>query len=221
MNFRDPFGESALILLSGGQDSATCLAMAQAQFKTLRAIGFQYGQRHSVEIESARELAKLVDVSFSVFDLSTISEMTENALMSELPISCEEGALPNTFVDGRNLMFLLYAAIYAKRFGIHDLITGVCQTDYSGYPDCRQPFIDSAEQTLSLAMDYKFRIHTPLMYLTKAETVKKMVEMGRLDWYSKTHTCYLGQYPPCGTCPACVLRAKGFELAEVRDPLLS
>lgn len=215
----DSLGSSVVVLLSGGQDSATCLAYAVQQFDAVRCIGFEYGQRHSIEIESAKALATHVGVPFSLFNVPVLSEMTDNALLSDQPIVHETGQLPNTFVDGRNMVFLLYAAIYAKQLGCHDVMTGVCQTDYSGYPDCRQEFIVSAQQSLSFAMDYKFRIHTPLMHLTKADTVLWMSEMGCIDWYKHTHTCYLGTRPPCKTCPACQLRAKGFLEAGISDPL--
>lgn len=216
-----PHGDSVVVLLSGGQDSATCLAAAQSVFKTIRAIAFQYGQRHATEIESARALANEAGVPLEVFTLPVLSQMTDNALMSDQPILQQAGQLPNTFVDGRNMVFLLYAAIYAKQFDCHDILTGVCQTDYSGYPDCRESFVNSAQETLSLAMDYPFRLHTPLMHLTKKETVLWMKEMGKLDWYAKTHTCYKGQKPPCGECPACELRAKGFLDAGEVDPLVA
>ena len=219
-NSNEILDRSAVVLLSGGQDSATCLAYSKTRFEFVHAICFQYGQRHSIEIECAKLLAEEAGVDLKVFTIPVLSQMTDNALMSDVPIQQKAGELPNTFVDGRNMVFLMYATIYAKQFDCHDVITGVCQTDYSGYPDCREEFILSAQQTLSFAMDYEFRIHTPLMHLTKAQTVDWMVQMGKLDWYSKTHTCYVGSQPPCRTCPACVLRQNGFEEAGIEDPLL-
>jgi 7-cyano-7-deazaguanine synthase len=126
--------------------------------------------------------------------------------------------MPNTFVPGRNLFFLSVAAVVAKQHGIRILYTGVCQTDYSGYPDCRATFVKSLNVTLNLAMEDHFEIRTPLMWMTKSETVLLMAEMGRLEWYGHTYTCYEGVVPPCGTCPSCLLRAKGFHEAGIFDP---
>lgn len=214
--------EKVLVLLSGGQDSATCLAIAQTEFLHVETLGFYYGQRHQIELEQAKSLAKMVQVPFEILDLSLLSQLTHNSLThSGLKIETKPGELPNTFVDGRNMLFLTFAAIYAKQKGIHYIYTGVCQTDYSGYPDCRDDFIQSLNQTLNLAMEYPFQIVTPLMWLTKAQTVQRMQELGRLDWYRMTHTCYEGMRPPCGKCPACLLRQKGFDEAGVVDPLLT
>ena len=177
--------EKALVLFSGGQDSTTCLAKALPDYNgAITTIGFDYGQRHAVELEQAKIIANLAGVPFTIIDMTLLSKLTQNALTrNTIPIESKDGELPNTFVDGRNHMFISVAAIYAKQQGISHLITGVCETDYSGYPDCRQDFIHSLNHTLNLAMDTSFVIHTPLMHLTKAETVLLMDSLGRLDWY--------------------------------------
>ena len=213
--------ERAFVLFSGGQDSTTCLAQALHDFDgSVHCVGFKYGQLHSIELEQASKIAKLAGVGFDVVDLSFISDLSDNALTnSSIPIEHKDGELPSTFVEGRNMFFLSSAAVLAKKMGCHVIYTGVCQTDYSGYPDCRDEFIKSLEKTTSLALDYKIEIRTPLMWLTKAETILLMDKLGNLDWYGYSHTCYKGQRPACGTCPACRLRLKGFEEAGVKDPL--
>ncbi|MFA5878765.1 MAG: 7-cyano-7-deazaguanine synthase QueC [Candidatus Margulisiibacteriota bacterium] len=212
----------ALVLLSGGQDSTTCLAIALKAFPNqVEAIGFNYGQRHLAELKAAEKIARIAQIPFKVLDLSLLGQITHNALTSkEIKIEQNQGQLPSTFVDGRNMVFLLFAAIYAKNKNIKNIYIGACQTDYSGYPDCRDEFIKSANQTLNLAMDYEFKIITPLMWLTKAEEIKLMQLLGNLAWYQHTLTCYEGINPPCGICPACKLRAKGFQEANISDPLL-
>lgn len=212
----------ALVLLSGGQDSATCLAVAMKEFSgQVEAVGFYYGQRHRVELEQAKIIAQLANIHFQTVDLSFISTLSHNALTSpSIPIEERENEPPSTCVDGRNLFFISTAAVIAKQRGIRTLYTGVCQTDYSGYPDCRDDFIKSLNATLNLSMEYKFDIRTPLMWLTKAETVLLMKELNRLEWYKETHTCYEGSRPACGVCPACKLRKNGFFEAGVQDPLL-
>lgn len=208
--------EKALVIFSGGQDSTTCLIQAIRQYgrENVEAITFQYGQRHNIELEKARSIAADLGIPQTLLDLTLMQQVTCNALMDETAaIQTGENGLPNTFVDGRNALFLLYAAIYAKSRGIHHIITGVCETDFSGYPDCRDVFIKSMNVTLNLAMDYAFQIHTPLMYLTKAQTWALADEMGVLDYIrTHTHTCYLGTEGGCGECPSCVLRERG--LAE-------
>lgn len=181
---------------------------------------FDYGQRHRIEIEQARQITTLARVPFTLIDLSFLGQLTENALTRrDIPIQDVPGQLPSTFVDGRNHMFLSIAAILAKQKGIRRIYTGVCQTDFSGYPDCRDSFVKSLNVTLNLAMDYEFDIRTPLMWLTKAETVLLMKQLGKLEWYAYTHTCYEGKRPACGVCPACKLRLKGFRDAAIPDPL--
>ncbi len=211
----------ALVLFSGGQDSTTCLAQALADYPgQVEAVGFNYGQLHHIELDQAAFLAQKAGVPFHVVDLRFLSAITSNALMdASIKIESLPGQLPSTFVEGRNVFFLSTAAVIAKQKGIRFLYTGVCETDYSGYPDCRENFIRSIEHTLSLAMDYPFTVVTPLMRLTKAETVVFMQKLGKLDWYAHTHTCYKGMRPACGQCPACVLRLKGFREAGIADPL--
>jgi 7-cyano-7-deazaguanine synthase len=184
------------------------------------AVAFDYGQRHRIELEQAGLIAKMVGVSFRVIDCTWMAGLSQNSLTSiDIPIAQSPGELPNTFVDGRNLFFLSIAAVIAKQQAIHTLYTGVCETDFSGYPDCRNAFIRSLEATLRLALDYTIDIQTPLMWLSKADTVRRMQTLGKLDWYAHTHTCYEGLRPACGTCPACLLRLRGFKDAGVVDPI--
>lgn len=193
---------------------AAARAKDQDLSKGQQAITFQYGQRHAVELERARWIAQDLGVKQTVLDLSLMQQITHNTLMDNTA-AIETGAngLPNTFVDGRNALFLLYAAIYAKGQGIRHIIAGVCETDFSGYPDYRDVFVKSMNVTLNLAMDYAFQIHTPLMYLTKAQTWALADEMGRLNYIRKhTHTCYNGVVGGCHECPSCLLRERG--LAE-------
>lgn len=213
--------KKALVLLSGGQDSTTCLAWALKRFDQVYAICFNYDQRHKIELKAAKKIAKLTSAPLKTVKIDLFKNLTKNAL-TDKTLAIKNGStssLPSTFVDGRNLIFLSTAAIYAKNLGIHEIITGVCQTDYSGYPDCRDQFIKSLQKTLTLSMDYTFKIHTPLMWLNKAETVKLMQKLGHLDLLAHTHTCYEGKQPPCGKCPACLLRQKGFKEAKIKDPL--
>jgi 7-cyano-7-deazaguanine synthase len=187
---------SALVLLSGGQDSTTCLHWAKARFEAVRAIGFDYGQRHRIELDQARTIAELANVPFHVFDM--IGLVGDSALTDPGRDTSgshgRDASLPATFVPARNLLFLSIAAGHAYSRGIHDLVTGVCQTDFSGYPDCRRVFIESLETTLSLAMaPSDFRIHTPLMYLDKADTFKLAADLGVLELVLEhTHTDYHG-----------------------------
>ncbi|UOO81584.1 7-cyano-7-deazaguanine synthase QueC [Uruburuella testudinis] len=205
--------EKALVIFSGGQDSTTCLIQAIQTYgrDNVEAITFQYGQRHAVELEKARWIAADLRIRQTVLDLSLMQQITHNALMDgNAEIQTASNGLPNTFVDGRNALFLLYAAIYAKSQGIAHIITGVCETDFSGYPDCRDVFVKSMNVTLNLAMDYAFQIHTPLMYLTKAQTWALADHLGAFDYIREhTHTCYMGVDGGCGECPSCVLRERG------------
>ena len=206
----------ALVVFSGGQDSTTCLFQAMQQYgaENVQAITFAYGQRHGVELERAASIAQELGIRQTVLDLSLITAITHNALTdAQAAIQTDAQGMPNTFVDGRNALFLLYAAIYAKSQNIRDIFIGVCETDFSGYPDCRQIFVQSMNVTLNLAMAYDFRLHTPLMYLTKKETWALADELGVLDYIrTRTHTCYLGVDGGCHECPSCVLRERG--LAE-------
>lgn len=219
--------EKALVVLSGGQDSTTCLYWAIDRFggDAVSSVTFDYGQRHRVELESARRVAASAGVPNVVLPLDTFAALAGNALTD--PSICvpggdvEEEALPATFVPGRNLVFLTYAAAYAWPRRIVDLVAGVAQTDYSGYPDCRRETIDALEKTLELGMERRFTIHTPLMYLSKKETVLLAKELGALGAMAYTHTCYNGLRPPCGECAACRLRARGFAEAGIADPLVT
>lgn len=216
MNISNPnYNRKAIVIFSGGQDSTTCLFQAIAEYgkENVETMTFQYGQRHSIELEKAKWIAQDLGVKQTFIDTSVIKAITHNALMDEnVHIEQKDNKLPNTFVDGRNALFLLYAAIYAKGQGIQDIITGVCETDFSGYPDCRDVFIKSMNVTLNLAMDYQFNIKTPLMYLTKAQTWQLADELGVLDYVCNyTHTCYEGVDGGCSQCPSCILRDKGLK----------
>lgn len=206
----------ALVVFSGGQDSTTCLFQAMQQYgaANVQAITFAYGQRHGIELERAASIAQELGIRQTVLDLSLITSITHNALTdAQEAIQTDAQGMPNTFVDGRNALFLLYAAIYAKSQNIRDIFIGVCETDFSGYPDCRQIFVQSMNVTLNLAMAYDFHLHTPLMYLTKKQTWALADELGVLDYIrTRTHTCYLGVDGGCHECPSCVLRERG--LAE-------
>ena len=208
----------ALVVLSGGQDSTTCLYWAIEKFgkDNVLAIGFDYGQRHKTELTCACEICESEGIGYEVIPTPIINQLSENSLTREdIAVETEkpEGAPPNTFVEGRNHLFLSYAAIYAKTHGITDIVTGVCETDFSGYPDCRDVFVKSLNVTLNLAMDYNFVIHTPLMWLTKAQTWELADELGVMDIiYNKTLTCYNGVMGEgCGNCPACFLRKRGYD----------
>ncbi|OQP07783.1 7-cyano-7-deazaguanine synthase QueC [Geobacillus sp. 46C-IIa] len=206
--------EKAVVVFSGGQDSTTCLFWAKKQFAEVEAVTFDYGQRHRREIDVAASIADELGVRHTVLDMSLLGQLAPNALTrGEIAIEQKEGELPTTFVDGRNLLFLSFAAVLAKQRGARHLVTGVCETDFSGYPDCRDIFIKSLNVTLNLAMDYPFVIHTPLMWLTKAETWKLADGLGALEFVrTKTLTCYNGVIADgCGECPACVLRKRGLE----------
>lgn len=219
--------EKALVVLSGGQDSTTCLYWALVRFtrRHVEAITFDYGQRHRIELECAASVAAFAGVGHTVLPIDTFAALGGNALTDvaePVPQGTETagGELPATFVPGRNLVFLTFAAAHGWPRGIADLVTGTAQTDYSGYPDCRRATIDALERTLSLGLEREIRIHTPLMKLSKKETVLLARDLGAIDAMALTHTCYRGERPPCGTCAACLLRAKGFAEAGIVDPLL-
>lgn len=208
--------DSALVVFSGGQDSTTCLFWAKKHFKKVYALSFIYGQKHEKEVELARAIAKKADVDFHVMDVSFIGRLGKNSLTDTSVRMDEvkpEDSYPNTFVPGRNLFFLSIAAVYAREQGIYDLVTGVSQTDFSGYPDCRDAFIKSLNVTLDLAMDEQFVIHTPLMWIDKMQTWALADELGVLDIVrNETLTCYNGiPGDGCGHCPACNLRREGLE----------
>lgn len=210
--------ERAVVVFSGGQDSTTCLAQAVRDCGkgNVFCITFHYGQRHGLEVEVAKTIAADFGVAeHRLVNLDWYGQITTNALLDpSLAIAKDEAsACPNTVVDGRNMMFLLIAAIFAKSKGIRDIVTGVCETDFSGYPDCRDVFIKSCNVTLNLAMAYDFRILTPLMDLTKEQTWELADRLGVLQYVAeRTLTCYNGVIGPgCGTCPSCVLRRRGYE----------
>ena len=208
--------KSALVLHSGGQDSTTCLFWALKHFEEVRTLCITYGQRHALEVEVAQKIATKAGVPFQVLDARVISELADNSLTNHFLAMDEEkpaNAYPNTFVPGRNLFFLTFAAVIARSHGIWNIVTGVSQADYSGYPDCRDTFIRSANATLNLAMDEQFIIHTPLMWLSKADTWALVDELGVFDIVrNDTLTCYNGILADgCGHCPACKLRKAGWE----------
>jgi len=206
----------ALVLFSGGQDSTTCLFWAKNKFDSVSALGFEYGQRHHSEIAAAKKIASKADISYEIHALDTFSTISKNSLTNrEIEINEPESKdqPPNTLVEGRNLLFLTYAAIYAKQLGADNLVIGVGQTDFSGYPDCRNDFIQSANKTINLAFDHKFLINAPLMWMTKAHIWELADEMGIFDIVrTQTVTCYHGiPGDGCGNCPSCRLRQNGLK----------
>lgn len=208
--------ETALVVFSGGQDSTTCLFWAKKHFKQVVALSFLYGQKHRKEVELARSIAADSGVPCEVMDVSFIGRLGRNSLTdASIDMDQEKPAdtYPNTFVPGRNLFFLSIAAVYARERGINHLVTGVSQTDFSGYPDCRDAFIKSLNVSLNLAMDEQFVIHTPLMWIDKAQTWQLADELGVLELVrTRTLTCYNGiPGDGCGQCPACRLRREGLE----------
>lgn len=213
-----------IVLFSGGQDSTTCLYWAKQEFKEIECINFFYDQRHKIEVSAAKRIAHIAEVAYVDFNINIFSQISDSSLIQfsrDISSKHRNGKLPSSFVPGRNIIFLTTAAIWAYKLGIKDIVTGVCETDYSGYPDCRDNTIKSLQKTLSLAMEFDFTIHTPLMFLTKAETVKLAQTFpGCMEALSYSYTCYEGTRIPCGKCPACVLRRKGFKEAGVEDPLL-
>ncbi len=213
--------QSCIVVFSGGQDSTVCLYWALQKFESVEAVFFDYGQRHLIERESALKIAELKNIPLKIFNLQFFKEMGGNSLIDkEAPITQKAGELPNTFVPGRNLLFLTQAASYAYTKDIHHLVTGVCETDYSGYPDCREATIQSLAQTLSLGLDTQMTLHTPLMHLNKKETVQLGIKLKASEALAFSHTCYEGSFPPCGACPSCLLRAKGYKQANECDPLI-
>lgn len=212
----------ALVLFSGGQDSTICLYWALRKFgpRNVRALSFDYGQRHRRELASARAIAKLAGVPHIVLPISTFKGLGDNALTGKLTVRSGKGrhGLPNTFVPGRNIIFLSFAAAHAYEQDIHDLVTGVCEADYSGYPDCHKDTMKALERTLTLGMDYPIRIHTPLIFMTKAKALGLAERLGAFPALALSHTCYNNKRPGCGKCPACILRAKAFREAGLKDP---
>ena len=214
--------DRAIVVFSGGQDSTTCLFWAKQQFKEVIALTFDYGQRHSNEVEHAKAIANELNVEWIPFKLDLFQNLTKNALTSDdVVISTEDGELPSTFVPGRNHLFFSIAAMVAYQKDAKHIIVGVSETDFSGYPDCRDNFVKSLNVTLNLAMDASFLIHTPLMWLDKKNVWKLSDDLGAFDYVrEKTLTCYEGiPSDGCGKCPACELRQNGLNtyLAERED----
>ena len=226
-----PATDGALVLFSGGQDSAVCLAWALSRYARVETVGFDYGQRHIVEMDARQRVRTGIMGWFPawagrvgedhVLDLRSFGAVAESALTADRAIEMTERGLPSTFVPGRNLVFLVYAAALADRRGLDVLVGGMCETDYSGYPDCRRDTLDAMQQALNLGMDTTFSIETPLMHLTKAQTWGLAADLGGetlIDLIvAESHTCYRGErgerHPwghGCGECPACELRAAGW-----------
>lgn len=215
----------AVVLLSGGQDSTTSLFWARANYGEVFALIVDYGQKHRIEIESAKKIAEMAGVAYMVINLDFFKEIGNSALIGNVfdvnePHFCDSN-LPASFVPGRNLIFITIASMVAYKRGLDMVITGVCQTDYSGYPDCRDATIRALNEAIVKGLDKPILVKTPLMWLTKSETVKLAMTLeGCMEAMAYSHTCYNGEYPPCMRCPSCSLRTKGFEEAGVRDPLI-
>ena len=205
----------AVVVFSGGQDSTTCLLWALKKFDEVVAVTFDYNQRHKLEIECAKKIVKDFNVEHHILNMDLLNQLAPNALTrNDIDVKKgEEGELPSTYVEGRNMLFLTFAAVLAKVKGAKHIVTGVCETDFSGYPDCRDVFIKSLNVTLNLAMNYDFVVHTPLMWIDKAQTWELADSFGKLDYIrEKTLTCYNGIIGDgCGECPACKLRRNGLE----------
>jgi 7-cyano-7-deazaguanine synthase len=220
----------ALVLLSGGQDSTTCLFWAKREFEgPIVSLNLHYGQRHVVEMEAAETIAAIAKTYHVELDAGTIFNQIGDSLMvqqdGDISSAHRVGSLPASFLPGRNVALLTFAAAYAYKHEISNIVTGVCQTDFSGYPDCRDNTIKATQVALSLALAKEITIHTPLMYMTKAETVqlaKELDAQGYPAWeaLAHSHTCYNGVVPPCLKCPACKLRVNGFLDAGYADPLV-
>jgi 7-cyano-7-deazaguanine synthase len=225
-------GEGALVLFSGGQDSATCLAWALGRFARVETVGFAYGQRHRVELDCAGAFRARLSALFPawaerlgaahILPLDALGALSDTALTREAEIAMRADGLPNTFVPGRNLLFLTFAAALACRRGLRHIVGGMCETDYSGYPDCRDDTIKAMQVALNLGMQQRFVVHTPLMWRDKAETWRLAEELGGaalVDAIAEgTHSCYMGDRSHrhawgfgCGACPACELRARGWD----------
>ncbi|WP_087019892.1 7-cyano-7-deazaguanine synthase QueC [Thaumasiovibrio subtropicus] len=218
----------AVVVFSGGQDSTTCLLHAVKQFDEVHCITFDYGQRHKLEIEVAEKICQSLNVTaHKVMDVGLLNELAISSLTRDnISVSHElmENGLPNSFVPGRNILFLTLAGIYAYQVGAETVITGVCETDFSGYPDCRDEFVKSINQSLVLGMDRSLTIETPLMWLNKAETWAMADAIGELSFVRQhTLTCYNGIIGDgCGNCPSCDLRAAGLnEYLDNKDAIMA
>lgn len=238
MGSNDRETSAALVLFSGGQDSTTCLAWALRRFSRVETVGFDYGQRHAVELTCRTTLRDCLQRQFPAWapvlgpdhriDLSVLGQISDTALTRDAEIVMDRDGLPNTFVPGRNIMFLTLAAAIAYRRGIRHLVGGMCETDFSGYPDCRDDTIKAVQVALTLGMDRRFVVDTPLMWLDKAETWALAEQLGGQDLVAliieHSHTCYHGDRSQrhawgygCGRCPACLLRARGYERWRAGD----
>ncbi|MDS9471605.1 7-cyano-7-deazaguanine synthase QueC [Sporosarcina pasteurii] len=204
--------EKAVVVFSGGQDSTTCLLWALEEFDEVETVTFLYGQRHELEVDCAKKIANDLGVKHKMIQMDLLNQLTENALTRK-DMEIEEGKVPNTYVEGRNHIFLSFAAIYAKTIGAKNIITGVSETEFSGYPDCRDAFIQSLNTTVNLAMDAELKFITPLMWKDKAEVWEMADQMGRLEYIREnTLTCYNGVIGDgCGKCPSCKLRNEGLQ----------
>jgi len=219
----------AIVLFSGGQDSTTCLYWALNEFKEVLALNIQYGQKHQAEINAAYAISKLTGVQLIPMDLSRIFSLIGNSALTDKSTPFSDVSMPHpknhdlpaSFVPGRNLIFITVACMVAYKHDANHVITGVSQADYSGYPDCRKSTIAALSVAVEMGMEKAFHIHTPLINVTKKEEVlwAKTIP-GCMEGLAFSHTCYNGQIPPCGECPACKLRAKGFAEAQTIDPLI-
>ena len=229
--------QKALVLFSGGQDSTTCLAWALENFTTVETLGFTYGQRHNIEMSVRAPVREALRAGFPawadklgedhVIDLAVLGQVSESALTRESEITLAASGLPTTFVPGRNLVFLTFAAMLAYRRGARHIIGGMCETDFSGYPDCRDDSVKAMQLALNTGMGTNFVLHTPLMWIDKAQTWKLAETLGGAALVelirTGTHTCYNGERGQlhdwgygCGTCPACALRAQGYAQFKTR-----
>lgn len=216
MNMNTRNKKAAVVVFSGGQDSTTCLLWALDRYEEVIAVSFDYGQRHKAELDCAKAITEKLNVEWHVMDMSLLNQLAPNSLTRadiQVDEDAPEAGAPNSVVDGRNMLFLTFAAVFAKQRGITDLVTGVSQSDFSGYPDCRDVFIKSLNTTLNLAIDYTYCIETPLMWLDKADTWKLSKDLGGLELVrNNTLTCYNGiKGDGCGNCPSCKLRRQGYE----------
>jgi 7-cyano-7-deazaguanine synthase len=217
---------TSICLLSGGQDSTTALFWAKQKLGNPFALIIDYGQKHIIEIESAKKIASIAEVDYQVLQIPFFKEIGDSALLDDSDVNeahKRDDNLPASFVPGRNLIFITVASMIAYKKGVNRVVTGVCETDYSGYPDCRHKTIDAQTVAIQLGMDFpELIVHTPLMYRDKKETVLLAESLdGCLEAMKYSHTCYNGYYPPCGSCPSCILRQKGFKEAGIEDPIWS
>ncbi|MCB2427120.1 7-cyano-7-deazaguanine synthase QueC [Methylophaga pinxianii] len=229
--------DSALVLFSGGQDSTTCLGWALNRFSRIETLGFSYNQRHSVELECRELILESIQHQYDkwatrlgldhLIDVPALADIGKTAMTEELVITADCNGLPNTFVPGRNILFLTFAAALAYRRGIKHIITGVCETDFSGYPDCRDDTIKALQVAINLGMESRFKIEAPLMWMDKSATWALAEEIGGKEFINliinQSHTCYKGDRSlrwewgfGCGDCPACGLRASGWMLFQER-----